>query len=29
MDWENFTNLFVAGSFFFAFVLGYRQGRVG
>lgn len=29
MDWDNLTALFVAGSFFFAFVLGYRQGRVG
>ncbi len=29
MDSQNLIELFVAGTTFFAFVLGYRQGRVG
>ena len=29
MDSQNLIELFVAATTFFAFVIGYRQGRVG
>lgn len=29
MEMQTFIELFAVCSFFFAFVLGYRQGRVG